>query len=101
MEKLEKVLQAEDDALHALGDARETVQRMAEDARREVAEIRASAAEAAESRAKAVRAAIIERARVDAQSVRQAAVEDSREELAAAETRLPGVIERAVRGLVG
>jgi len=101
VEKLEKILQAEDDALHALDDARVAAQRVTDAARQTAAEIRASAAAAAASRAEAVRAAVLERAHLDALSVRQAVADESKAELAAAEARLPGAVTRAVRGLVG
>lgn len=101
VEKLERVLRAEDDARDALSEARKAAQRIADEARQEAAEIRTLADESAASQADAVRATILAQAHDEGQRVAEAATAESREELVAAEVRLSGAVERAMRELVG
>jgi len=101
VEKLEKILQAEDDAHAALADARDAARVLLEEARARAAQIRVSVAEEARISAEAARAALLERARAEAAEVSLHAASEAGAVLAAAEARLPGAVDRALRQLVG
>jgi len=101
VEKLEKILQAEDDAHAALADARDAARVIVEEARARASEIRVAVAQEARISAEAAREALLERAQAEAAEVATRATHEARAALVAAEARLSGAVERALRQLVG